>query len=162
MSRTYSATAVEQDLFVGSRYVGRYYTFQALNVRIEDEIHYITRSLSFARSGRRIPDNYQIDVFYVTAFQTADGLQCLSKLAVWKHANTIGDRGEFVALHSRGEDGEHAESWCFIFYKAIVYVAYFMKVASYTWVTAQSARVDQAPILGLDSPSLSGVMEPQM
>lgn len=93
LSRTYRATAVERDVVVGTRYVGRYQVFAAVDERIEEEIRYITRGLSFDRSKRRLPDTYHIDVFYLPAFATVEGLQALNGLATWKLAYSLGDLG---------------------------------------------------------------------
>ncbi len=152
LSRTYAATAVERDVVAGTSYVGRYQVFEAVNERIEEEIRYVTKGLSFDRSKQRLPDNYQIDVFYIPAFSTAEGLLALNELAAWKPAYSLGELGEFIALRAPAEGGDRSEVWCFIFYNAVAYVAYVMDEASRAWLTDNGGDVAHAPLLGLDSP----------
>lgn len=154
--RTYKATAVEKDVFVGSRYVGRYPMFEPVHSRIEEEIRYITKGLSFEQSGRPILDDYRIDVFDVPQYYASKTLASMMASGGWKLAFRIGDLDEFVALRHDDEKvvegGDRAEGWCFIFYRAVVFLAYVMNQSSYDWLKSQDGDILPAPVLGLDRP----------
>jgi hypothetical protein len=95
LSRTYSATAVDQDVFVGTTYVGRYQLFQPVNSRIEEEIRYITKGLSFDRSDRRVRTTMRSTYL---AWQDST-LQIRSRpCGTWRYGNLPIDSANWMSL----------------------------------------------------------------